>query len=86
MALRTAIVKVNSAGARELLQSAAVQAEIQRRTDAIRDAAGGEPDFVSHVSVVGDRVMGRVVTATVEGMKAEAENRALTRAIDAGRR
>jgi hypothetical protein len=78
-------VKLNSAGIREVLQSAEMEADLRRRAKAIAQAAGGEPDFVGDAEVVGDRVMGFVVTATDEGKRAEAETRALTRALDAGR-
>jgi hypothetical protein len=78
-------IDLNDAGIREVLQSAEVQADLRRRAKAIAQAAGGEPDFVGDAEIVGDRVMGFVVTATHEGRRAEAEDRALTRALDAGR-
>lgn len=78
-------IKLNSAGVRAVLQSAGVKADLRRRADAIAAAAGGAPDFESGVSVVGDRAMGYVRTATFEGRMAEARHRALTRALDAGR-
>lgn len=78
-------IKLDRAGIVKVLQSAEVEKDVSRRTEAIARAAGGAPDFEAHVSVVGDRVMGRVVTATYEGRMAEAKDRALTRALDAGR-
>lgn len=83
-------IKLNSDGIRALLQGEEVQGDLQRRVDAITDAAGGEPDFEGEVEVVQGssklgRAMGYVRTASTEGRRAEAENRALTRAIDAGR-
>lgn len=78
-------IKLDRAGIVKVLQSPEVQADAKRRVDAIRDAAGGEPDFESGVSIVGDRAMGYVRTATYEGRRAEARERALTRALDAGR-
>lgn len=78
-------VKLNSAGIRAMLQSDEVRADVLRRAEAIRDAAGGADDFEAGAEAVGNRVMGWVVTATDEGKRAEAESRALTRALDAGR-
>lgn len=78
-------VRLNSRGIQEVLQSREVQDDLARRADAIKNAAGGEPDFESGVSIVGDRAMGYVVTASTEGRLAEAKDRTLTRALDAGR-
>ena len=84
-------IRINSAGVKQLLQSQEVQADLQRRANAIAGAAGGEPgDFRAEVEVLGGssklgRAMGYVVTATTEARRAEAEDRALTRALDAGR-
>lgn len=78
-------IKLNSAGVKAVLQSPEMQADLQRRGDAMVAAAGGSPDFEAEVSIVGDRAMGRVRTATTEGRLAEAKDRALTRALDAGR-
>lgn len=82
-----ATVKLNSAGIRQVLRSAEVEADIRRRAEAIKAAAGGDPDdYEAGAEVVGNRVMGWVVTATNEAKVAEATDRALTRALDAGRR
>jgi hypothetical protein len=78
-------VVLNSRGIVDVLQSEEVQRDLRRRAEAIANAAGGAPDFEAAVEVVGDRAMGRVWTATTEGKRAEAEDRALTRALDAGR-
>ena len=78
-------VKINSAGARAILRSAKVQADLERRGRAIAAAAGGGDDFEVETRVGANRVRTSVRTATHEGRKAEAEDRALTRAIDAGR-
>lgn len=79
-------VKLHTAQVRKLLQSAEVQEDILRRAEAIKAAAGGDPDdYEAGAEVVGNRVMGWVVTATEEAKKAEATTRALTRALDAGR-
>lgn len=63
---------------------------MERKTEAIAAAAGGSPDFEPSVRAVGGssklgRLMGYVTTATYDGRRAEAETRALTRALDAGR-
>lgn len=78
-------VVLNSSAVRKLLQSQDVQDDLKRRADAIAAAAGGAPDFEAGVDVVGDRAMGWVVAATFDGQRAEAEDRTLTRALDAGR-
>jgi hypothetical protein len=78
-------VKLNSAGIREVLQSDDVRQDILRRAEAIKAAAGGGDDYEAGAEVVGNRVMGWVVTATAEAKRAEAEDRTLTRALDAGR-
>ena len=78
-------VKLNSAGIREVLKSDEVRADILRRAEAIKAAAGGGDDYEAGAEIVGNRVMGWVVTATPEAKQAEAEDRTLTRALDAGR-
>lgn len=78
-------IKLNSPAFRELMSSAAMQAELEARAERIATAAGGEPDFETNVTVGRDRAHAFVKTANNEGRRAEAEHRALTRAIDAGR-
>ena len=90
MAVKGLRVELNSEGLKALLQSAEVQADLERRAQAIAAAAGGSPDFEASVKVVGGsskagRAYGYVRTATFEGRAAEARDRALTRAVDAGR-
>lgn len=90
MAVRGVRIELNQQGIRDLLSGDEVQGDLEQRTAAIARAAGGEPDFESEVKVVGGssklgRAMGYVRTATTEGRRAEATERALTRAIDAGR-
>lgn len=78
-------IEISSAGIVELLRSKEVQADLLRRGEAIQAAAGGAPDF-DVLAVTGrQRAAVYVSTTTVEGMLAEATDRALTRAIDAGR-
>lgn len=67
----------------KMLRSPEVQRELARRADAIAKAAG--PGMRANVYQGQDRARARVWTGTVEARKAEAEDRALTRAIDAGR-
>ena len=76
-------VRINQAAARELLQSAEVQAELERRGHAIADAAGEGFEVESFVGRRRARVTVR--TATYAARKAEATTRALTNALDAGR-
>lgn len=78
-------IEMNSRGVVELLQSAEVQAELLRRAEAIQQATGSPEDF-DVLPVVGrQRAAVYVSTKTVEGMLAEATDRTLTRALDAGR-
>ena len=84
-ALRVTRIEMNTAGAAALLKSAGVLADLQRRGDAIAEAAGGAPDFVANGSVRRNRAHVSVVTATFEGRRAEATDRKLSRALDAGR-
>lgn len=83
--LRIDRLEMNSAGAAAILKSAAVLAELERRGEAIQASAGGAPDFEVHGSVRRNRAHVSVVTATRKGRLAEAEERALSSALDAGR-
>ncbi|WP_230670759.1 hypothetical protein [Rathayibacter sp. Leaf248] len=78
-------VEMNSAGAAAILKGPEVQAELKRRADAIRAAAGSDEDFTVLEAVGRNRAGAYVITTSREGRKAEAEDRALTRALDAGR-
>jgi hypothetical protein len=75
--------ELDSNGVKALLRSEPVRAEIERRANAIAEAAG--PGFEASVRVGANRVHGSVYATTVEAMLAEANEQALTRAIDAGR-
>lgn len=84
------VFKVNSAGVRELLRGAPVQADLKARADRIAAAANaelssGEDGFVVDVDVGKNRARAVVLTATPEAMNAEASNRTLTHSFDAGR-
>jgi tRNA A37 threonylcarbamoyltransferase TsaD len=67
----------------KLLNSAAVQADLKRRADRIAAAAG--PGMVASVQPGRNRARASVITATQRAREAEARDRALTRALDAGR-
>lgn len=80
---KTAQVKLNSKAARELLRSTEVRRDLEARAKRIADAAG---DGMEASSMIGrSRARASVITATPEAMVAEATDRELTRAIDAGR-
>lgn len=85
MATRLTKIKFHYDGFNELRKSPGVAAELERRGKAIAQAAGGEDDFAVEVSTNGSRARVVVVTATAEGMLAEASQRALTNALSAGR-
>lgn len=80
---RSVRIELNDAGIKALLRSAEVGDEIKRRADNIARAAG--PGMHSETYQGRDRVRARVWTGTYAARKAEAEDRALTRALDAGR-
>ncbi len=77
-------IELDSAGIEQFLRSPEVEADLKRRAAAIARAAG---DGMHHATIQGrkDRVSAQVWTGTVQARRAEAEDRALTRAIDAGR-
>lgn len=79
-------IELNSDGIKALMQSEPVRADMERRANAVADAAGGAPDYKADAWVGKDRARGTVRTATYKARKDEAENRTLTRAIDAARR
>lgn len=85
MAVKGFRLKINSDAVKRLLQSAEVAADLERRGEAIGEAAGGRPDFEVRNTRNRDRAVTFVSTATVEGMLDEANHRSLTRAVDAGR-
>lgn len=76
-------IVMNHKGARDLLRSKEVLADLERRAEAIAAAAG---DGMEPSAMVGkNRARASVITATHSARRAEATSRALTRAIDAGR-
>lgn len=76
-------IEMNPAGVREILQSEAVRAELHRRAQLIADAAGEGMEASSQIGAT--RARASVRTETPEAMRAEAEDRTLSSAIDAGR-
>lgn len=76
-------IELNSQGVRDLLRSPEIRADLERRAQAIATAAG--PGFAADSTVGPNRARASVGTTDIESMRAEAEDRALTRAIDAGR-
>lgn len=76
-------VKVNRAGVRALLRSPEVTNDLQRRASRIAAQAG--EGMAVNVSKGSQRSRAEVVTETFEAMRREASDRALSRAVDAGR-
>ena len=76
-------IEVNSAGIQALLKSAEVQADLEARAHRIAAAAGEGMEAGSRVGKT--RARASVITATRKAQLAEATERALTRALDAGR-
>lgn len=76
-------IEVNSAGIRSILQSPEVQSMLREKAERIAAAAGDGMEASSTIGAT--RARASVVTATKEAREAEANDRALTSAIDAGR-
>lgn len=79
-------VKMNSAGARAILNSAEVQQDLLSRAQAIKaraSAMGGV--YEVDVQPGKNRAHAMVKTADFEAMKATADNNALLKSLDAGR-
>ncbi len=76
-------VRINRKGVRELLRSREVLSDLERRANAIAAAAGEGMEVDSEVGR--NRARASVRTATREAVLAETQQRALTRALDAGR-
>lgn len=69
----------------KLLKSREVLSDLERRARQIANRAGGQPDYEVESMVGRTRARASVMTATPEAQYAEATQRTLTRAIDAGR-
>lgn len=76
-------IKLNTAGVRELLRSEEVRRDLEERAQRMAEAAG--EGFEASSSIGTTRAHATVRTASFAARKAEATDRALTRAIDAGR-
>lgn len=81
----TVRIVMNSAGAKELLQSDEVMGLLTEKAELIQSAAGGAPDFEVLTVVGAARARATVITASSDGRQAEAENRTLSNALDAAR-
>lgn len=77
-------IKLNRKGVRELLRGPEVHRELRSMARAIAGAAGPGMEVDSEVGR--NRARASVITGTQDARRAEATTRALTRAIDAGRR
>lgn len=76
-------VVLNRKGVRELLRSQQVLADLEARAQRIANAAG--EGMEAEAEIGRNRARASVHTATPEAVRAEAESRALTRSLDAGR-
>lgn len=76
-------IVVNRKTVAELLKSPAVKADLERRAQAIATAAGDGMEVDSEVGP--NRARASVRTATYAARRAEAKDRALTKALGAGR-
>lgn len=76
-------VKMNSKGARAVLRSEEVRADLARRAGRIAAAAG--VGFAADSSVGANRARAAAYTASARAARAEAKDKRLTRALDAGR-
>ena len=76
-------IEVNSAAIQALLKSAEVQADLESRARRIAAVAGDGMEAGSRIGKT--RARASVVTATRKARLAEATDRALTKALDAGR-
>lgn len=77
------VIKLNSAGVRDLLRSAEVRADLERRGGAVVQAAGDGYEVESKTG--SNRARVTVRTATFEARRAEAVEHRLVRSLDAGR-
>lgn len=78
-------IEITPGAIQEILKSPEVQNELGARADRIAAAAGGEPDYEVEVLVGATRARASIRTASFEAMRAEANDRTLLSALDAGR-
>lgn len=83
MAIKGVRIKPNRAGIRELLASQEVSDDLTKRGERMAAAAGEGVEATTTRNR--DRAVVFVRTETFDAMRDEAEDRSLTRAIDAGR-
>lgn len=76
-------VKMNRAAVRKLLKAPELREDLERRARKMASAAG--PGFEADSQIGRNRARAMAYTSDFESMRAEAEDHALTRAIDAGR-
>lgn len=76
-------IEVNSTGIQALLKSEEVQSLLAAKAERIAAAAGDGFEVSSRIGAT--RARASVITATKAARKAEAVDRSLTKAIDAGR-
>lgn len=82
--MATVRVLLNRKNVRALLKSPEIKAELERRAENIARVAGPGHRVVSEIGR--NRARAAVITVTIPAMLAEARDRNLTRALDAGRR
>lgn len=79
-------IEINDSNAQAILKSADVAADLQRRGQAIAaTAAGSGGKYYVDAVLWGARRAVFITTGDMEARRAEATDRALTRALDAGR-
>lgn len=78
-------IELNREGIVQLLQSSDVEKDLARRGEAVAAAAGTE-DYESRTWIGFDRARCTVAPTTFQGRQDEANDKRLTRAIDAARR
>lgn len=83
MAIKSVRIKLNRAGVQQLLTSQEVTDDLTKRGERMAAAAGEGVEATTTRNR--DRTVVFVSTETFDAMRAEAEDRTLTRSIDAGR-
>ncbi len=76
-------IVINREGIKELLNAPGVVKDLEARAERIAEAAG--PGMETRPSETARRARVAVITATPDAARREAKERALTRALDAGR-
>lgn len=76
-------IELNTSGVGDLLRSGEVLDDLERRARAIASAAG--PGMEASAQVGRTRARASVITGDLDAMRAEATDRSLTHAVDAGR-